>query len=365
MTVMIAGIDGYQTVGVPADGGCCPPSLCNINATDFICSFMAYMPSGPLWDFWKRFRSDQMRASGDICNLTGCVEAPACLTIIDHAIYTAKKLLSILQNPLQTAIWESNPLTAFITRQNWLTTFGWEDCFEGPSINAKLGFPTPYQAVCNKLASAALCAFDTTLYQMSPSIENPNPIIDIELLVKAACPPALTLAVQYATLLSLKRLQLGIIKNQEGINFILAPLGAQISMVITDPLIGCIQDCGPQMSGTPDNCVMVDDCSQMTGTQACQPYRPCVNVVLSNIGETLNGGPGITEPLTCSTAKNAPAQIPASYTFPGVTMPVTRDCPPDTIAGNGTIWPGMMAAECILLSILPAYLNYTLVVATS
>lgn len=349
-------LDGYQIPGVPADQGCCPPSLCNINYCDFICSFMAYMPSGPLWDFWKRFRADQMREYGDICGMPGCEEIPACLTIIDHAIYTAKKLLAILQDPLQTSIWESNPLTAFITREYWLSSFGWEDCFQGPSTNAELGFPTPYQAVCNKLLPQSLCAFDTTLYQMTGTGGgNPNPIVNIEALVKAACPAPLVLATQYAILIALKRMQLGVIRNIEGINFILAPLGCAISLVMPDQT-----DCPPR-----EQCVMVNDCNQMTGSADCAPYQPCINVVLQNLGDTINGGPGITEPYTCENFNQAKIPIAASYHFEGVVMPTTEYCPDGTIAGEAQIWPALMAASCILISLLPIYLNYTLIVQTT
>lgn len=383
---LVAGIDGIQTQGTVADGlACCPPDLCNIDTCGFLCSFMAYMPKGPNWDHWKAIRYDQLMSGNDTTGLPECTEPGPCVTILDHAIYTARKLLIILQGPLQTAIWESFPLTAFNTRQTWLDNFGWSDCFDGPNANALLGTPTPYQALCNAMNPPTICALeagDPDLFQMSPSEPPANPIIDIEALVRAACPPDLLLAVQYGILLSLCRLQLGISRNLESINFILAPLGAQIAIQITDPqIIGCAESDCAQMSGTPPNCVMQDDANQMTGATVCTPFRPCMNVILTSIpAGTIAAGPGITTPLTC--AGGPLTTIPASYAY---SPPLPADCnqtgedkncmidcnqmvsaPLDcpTIEGAGVIWPGVMAAECILFSLLPTWMNYKLIRAT-
>ena len=339
-------IDGQQICTVLPPSGCCPPSICNLNLTAFVCSFLAYMPKGPLWDYWKRIKVEQLN-SGVIDPYLE-TENPACLTLIDHAFYTAKKLFRILTGPLQTVIWESNPLTAFVTRQYWLDLFGWSDCFSGPSANVKLGFPTPYQAVCNALLPTGLCPPPTEYAQMSGNSAGiPNPIRDIEETVKKRCTAPLTLAVQYAILVAIKRWQLGVIKNQDGINFILEPLGAKITVTNT----GVLPACQP---------VMEHDCNQMLGNAYCSPYRPAMVIDLFSTETTLPGGPGITESLSCSNIQQPLTKIPASYVFPGVIMPVTKDCPPGTIAGGGTIWPGLLAAECILVAILPFSLNYTI-----
>jgi hypothetical protein len=357
---LVQTIDGPQPLGVIKSDGCCPPSLCNIDYCGFICSFLQYLPKGPLWDYWRNSRYADIINSDGACVVGSCYDNP-CLTIIDHAIYTAKKLLHVLQNPLQTAIWEASPLTAFNTRQYWLDTFGWEDCFEGPSAFRKLGFPTPYQAVCNALLPHAPCSIESTLYQMSPSIDgNQNPVIDISEQVKAACPADLVLAVQYGILVALKRLEVGIIPTLAAINFVLAPLGVEATISTTDNIGDCA-GCN-QMSGTIPNCVMADDCSQMTGTSLCAPYQPCIGITLSLINAgRIASGPGITVPLLCETVRLFGSEtILASYHFAGIAMPVTIDCPEGTIAGDGTIYPALMAAECIVLSIVPPNVNYTL-----
>ncbi len=354
-------IDGPQPLGVIPSDNCCPPSLCNIDYCGFICSFLQYLPKGPIWDYWRNSRYNDIINSDGACVVGSCYDNP-CLTIIDHAIYTAKKLLYVLQNPLQTAVWEANPLTAFNTRQHWLNVYGWEDCFDGPNAIAALGFPTPYQAVCNALLPSAPCTSESVLYQMSPSINgNPNPVVDISALVKAACPSNLLLAVQYGIVKALKRLEIGIIPTQDSINFVLESLGVSIAIEITDPINNCA-GCF-QISGALPDCVMQDDCSQMTGTEACEPYRPCMTVTMSLLNNgTIPAGPGITEPLTCETERIFGNQtIQASYNFAGVAMPVTIDCPAGTIAGAGTIYPAMMAAECILLSVIPSNVNYSII----
>jgi hypothetical protein len=322
---------------------------------------------------------------------------------VDHAIYTAKKLLYIIQNPLQTAIWEADPLTAFNTRDYWLSSYGWEDCFEGPNINPKLGFPTPYQAVCSALAQGGPCApdcnqmsqsitevpnttpcsFESTTYQMSPAI-NPtqNPVVDISEQVKAACPADLLLAVKYGIVVALKRLEIGIIPTLPVINFILSSLGvvASINLIPEETCPVMVDDCN-QMTGDPwvgpcdptkilsnnaQQCVMVNDCNQMTGTENCGPYVAGMIITLSLLnGGTIPSGPGITEPLTCATSRNFGSEsILASYNFPGITLTfpdVELGCSPTIVCGAGTIYPALMAAECLLLSILPPNINFTLV----
>lgn len=356
---IVPAIDGPQPFGVIQDDGCCPPTLCNIDDCSFICAFLQYLPKGPIWDYWRHSRYNDLVSSNGSCVVSSCYDNP-CLTIVDHAIYTAKKLLFVLKNPLQTAIWEANPLTAFKTRQHWLDKYGWEDCFDGPGAFKALGFPTPYQAVCNALLPNAPCAADSIFNQMSPSINgNQNPMIDISALVKAACPPDLLLAVQYGILKALKRMEIGVIPTLDVINFILEPLGAHITISTHDPVgncAGCFQ-----IAPALIECVMQDDCSQMTGDVFCAPYRPCLSITLSPINGRIASGPGITEPLRCETEKLFGSQtILASYNFAGIAMPVTTECPPGTIAGDGTIYPALMAAECILLSLLPSSVNYTI-----
>lgn len=382
----IVGIDGSATQAF-GEAECCPPSLCNIDPCGFICAFMEYMPRGPMWDFWKRYRASQMRNLGNLCTTQSCQDNNLCLTVIDHAIYTAKKLLEVLQNPLQTAIWEANPITAFNTRQYWLDSFGWEDCFEGPAVSKKLGFPTPYQAVCNNLLQLDPCSFSTTNSQMSPEINAPNPdqpncstdiaanqmspaipvvninpIIDISTQVKAACPPNLLLALQWGILRSLVKLSVGIIPNLESINDVLAPLGAGITISFNDMSGDCAMDCN-QMSPEFPDCVVtnINDCDQMTGLTNCKPYQPCMSITLANIGTTLPAGPGITEPLRCDTQKQPKTTINSYYEFPGIQIPVMgNDCPAELTIGAGTIWPGTMAAACILMSVIPSNVIYSL-----
>lgn len=369
-------LDGKQILGVIPSDRCCPPALCNIDPCDFICSFIAYLPRGPLWDYWKALRIQQIRDNSGDCDLTSDQMDNPCLTIIDHAVYTAKKLLLILQGPLQTAIWESDPLTAFNTRQLWLDNFGYVDCFESLVVSKYIEFPNPYQALCAPTQPYEPCPADDASFQMSGTIgSNPNPLVNIVEEVKAACPSNLLLATQYGILAALSRLQFGIVRTEDNINFILAPLGAKVTFSYPHDWNAdtCAMECN-QMSadyqyagdncpcGDPvqDFCVMIGDCNQMTGDLNCNPYRPCITVTLTNYTNFLTGGPGITEALTCATARLAKTSVTAHYTFDGVEMPEATDCPPGTIAGAGEIWPALMAAECILLSILPTYLNFTI-----
>lgn len=334
-------LDGPQPSALYKNDGCCPPSLCNIDYCGFICSFLQYLPRGPIWDYWRRLKYHEIISTKGVCGLNSCDNNP-CVTIIDHAIYVAKKLLYILQNPLQTAIWEADPLKAFNTRDYWLSVYGYEDCFEGPGGNPVLGFPTPYQAVCNALLPFAPCDPATLNYQMTATINgNQNPVIDISQLVKDACPADLLLAVKYAIVKSCTLLQPGIIPTLASMNFVLAPLGVSVTSQVT----GFDQQ----------SCLMLFDCNQMTGEKECYPNIPEITFTLHTLNSgKIASGPGITVPLTCETSRSFGNElITASYEFPGIVMPTTVDCPDGTIAGNGTIYPAMMAAECILLNMLP------------
>lgn len=346
---IVNSLDGPQALGVIPRDLCCPPSLCNIDYCGFICSFLQYLPRGPIWDYWRNLKYNEIISTNGACTVGNCTDNP-CVTIIDHSIYVAKKLLYILQNPLQTAIWEADPLTAFNTRDYWLSVYGYEDCFEGPTVNGVLGFPTPYQAVCNALLPHAPCDINSTLGQMSPTIDgNQNPVIDISALVKAACPADLLLAVKYAIVKASKRLQPGIIPTLPSMNFILEPLGVVVSSEVTGFL--------------NQPCTMLFDCNQMSGAQDCYPNIAEITFTMTTLNSgKIASGNGITRPITCETSRSFGNEtITASYEFPGIPMPVTDDCPPGTIAGNGTIYPAMMAAECLLLNMLPPNIVPTII----
>lgn len=343
-------IDGPAICTVIPPNNCCPPTICNLEIISFICSFFAYLPKGPLWDYWRRLRVEQLAAANEDDLAYPLVtdqqtENANCLTIINYAECTARNLFYILRNPFITIVFESDPTTAFYTRQKWLDDYGWNDCFSGPSASPQLGFPTPYQAVCNALLPPSLCPSPDEYSQMTGTGDISNPIIDIETFVKAACPPDLQAAVEHAILVSMKRNEIGVIKNADGINFILAPLKSSITIVNS----GNVKDCQE---------VMVGDCNQMMGNEPCVIYRPTLHIKLSHFQDTIDAGPGITEPLTCDNIQNQPTQIPISYYFNGIIMPETTDCPPGTLRGNGVICPALMAAECILTAILPSHIRY-------
>lgn len=342
MTSICNTIDGPEICTVLTPDDCCPPSICNLDLVSFICSFFAYLPKGPLWDYWKRLKVEQLRLGSSVT--TESTENANCLTIIDHAAYTAENLFYILRNPLQTVIFESDPITAFYSRSKWLANYGWMDCFSGPAVNVALGLPNPYQVVCSDIQ---LCVADGNFNQMpgNNTLFLSNPLIDIEALVKAACPPDLKAAVEHALLIALKRAELNPVKTLAVMNFILEPLKVSLEIDVNPE---DLDTCAP---------IMMFDGNQMPGTVPCVPYRPKISITLNTTSGCIETGVGITIPLTCDNLNNPLTQIPISYHFDGFVMPVGTVCAGE-IRGAANICPAMMVAECLLMAMLPLNIRY-------
>jgi len=79
--------DGCQDIMTRDWYYCCPPPLCG---NDLCCTFVAFfnlLPSGPLWDYWKRKAIEYFQVNEDVskCPL---VKDPTCPSLVLHAIYT-------------------------------------------------------------------------------------------------------------------------------------------------------------------------------------------------------------------------------------------------------------------------------------
>lgn len=334
MTCIVPALDGAVIAYKPPLSGCCPPDLCDIALCDLECSFMGYLPSGPLWDRAKieATHHEPITGCSDLCTET-CET-----TLAKHAVYTARRLWDALMDALWPALRESSPYTAWDTREDWLRRLGWIDCFGTSCRDPALGDLTPLEVLgvkrCEVWSPAKQMAGDgfTEGAQYCPPTY-PQPLID---------------AVMRGTILALSRLRLGIVPNVESINFIIKDLGAELLALPPDP-------------DTSPPCYVVEPCKQMSGSDPCERRRINVKFKICPTGSTIL----IARKPECP--KVTPMSPPAESTtgcseLRCETIPafVDHQCanPPGPLV---RVWPGVLAAECIARSIIPSNVNLTIV----
>jgi hypothetical protein len=296
--------DGCQDVGVIDDPGCCPPPLCG---NDLCCTFVAFfnlMPSGPMWDYWKQIAITYFERNDDPeqCPL---LQDPNCPSLILHAIYTVLKLKGMVHNALWPAFRESNPQTAITTLDYHLQVMQWEDCYQSACRSISLGTLSPLEVM-------GICG---PIYCQPPY------------------PPDLMLALKHAIAVALDRASMGVIKNLCGINWIIEPLGAVLVPIHASPVVDpCPPDVPPEdcEPSPPDPYCIEEECDPFDCALAKQFY-------LCNYRDWLEGVGDIC-------VRNVP-NVPAYFDWP---------CNDEKVAGlPDRIWPGVLAAECIVRSLLP------------
>jgi len=311
--------DGCLNVAVLDDVGCCPPPLCG---NDLCCTFVAFMnmlPSGPLWDYWKQAAIDYFQRSDDPsqCPL---LNDPKCPSLILHAIYTVLKLRHMVHGPLWVSFRESNVYTAVTTLDAHLARLQWEDCYNQHCRSVLLGELTPLEIMTD-------CG---------------------PLFCPPSYPPELELAVKRGIAIALTRSNMGVIKNLCGLNWIIAPLHTEIipgEILPPDP--GCVDP--PDPPGVPvypdmdDPCIEVEDPPCPEADTECDPDNPTCNNVSFIIRPVNNWLEGVGSGDVCET-RVKPPQVPAFWDW-GCDKPAGL---PDQV------WPGVLAAECIIRSMLPS-----------
>lgn len=218
---MVLSADGCVESAIVPTTDCCPPPLCGNDLCGMFCAFIDMLPSGPMWDYWKR-KATSYFTEGDNASECNPVVDPDCPSLVQHSIYTVLKLRDIVHNALWPALRESNPYSAQETLDDWLARLQWEDCYNQHCRSVLLGDLTPYeiQGPCGPI----FCPPDI-----------PQELID---------------AVKRATVIALTRAQMGVIKNLCGLNWIIEPLGAEIRPV--NPVVTPINP-DPCVSKCPDN----------------------------------------------------------------------------------------------------------------
>lgn len=285
------GADGLQTVGLIESDACCPP-ICGAELCALICSFIQLLPSGPMWDYHKARAMSYYNQSGVNPCEPACPPPFPCPSLVQHAIYAAIRLQSFVQGALWQVFREQSAYTATeLTLDAWLESLQWEDCYNQHCRSVLLGELSPYEV-------AGDCA----------------PVF---------CPPtvsaALQCAIKKALIIALSRQQMGVIRTLNGLNWIIEPLGAELRPATEEEMEQYVSDCD------------ADD-------PVCCCATP--HFILCNVGDTLPA----CNSIFCD---NDPSliQLPVS-------MVIDRGC--EAQAGlPRLLYPSVLAAECILRSLLP------------
>lgn len=279
------GADGMVPHAVLPDDGCCFGGL-GEGFCATACSFLDLLPSGPMWDSQKAEAVRIVSAGGqDLCGPI-CLPEQSCPTMASYAVYAARILHMMVQTILWPSIREQDPQTAVSTLDDWLSRYAWDDCYRKTCGVPLEQSPYSYIGDCG------------------PTLCLPSFPADFEA------------ALKHAILVSLHRANRGIIKNLDGLNWVIAPLGAALSPRLPLP----------------------DEVQNFVDGSCEQEDPPCFCDVaefsICQSGETIPAAPGLF-----SHYQPEAAPIPAKQSF---------DC-------NGEmreVYPGVVAAECIVRSLL-------------
>lgn len=322
------GIDGSVARAIGPRDGCCPPSICSIDLCGLMCNYVNLLPRGPLWDKPKALAMDWAKA----CCAAGtldegeCLPPKGCTSLAAYALYTARRLFVVLQEALWPALREASPYTAFTTLDDWLVRLGWQDCFAAGCRDPYLGALTP--------------------------VEIPGPCKPVY--VDLDYGDDLTCAVKRGIVIALWRLNLGIIRNLDAINFVIAELGA----VLSPARVSCKEDlpcpcetadcAGGVMSSCPEPDEENPGDPSETVDPCCLPCRHVVLTIAPSRGWLVKCTPRTCDPVSlCDRGVCPPAEgcetVEARY--------ARGDGDPEDLPDF--IWPGVLAAECIVRSLLP------------
>jgi hypothetical protein len=281
---LILGADGYTLQNnADLDDGCCTDVLC-APFCDTACSFISLLPSGPMWDKQKQEAVRQVVECGGEASIGDCP------SLALYAVYAARVLIEMRETILFPAVRESKPATAITTLDDWLERYGWQDCYRSTCRSDYQAMFSPYEIEGGCGTEYCPAVFDATF----------------------EC------ALKHAILLSLVRMQRGVIKNLDGINWVIAPLGAALSpkrwpTVVNEYLRG---DCPPEPDETiPCFC----DVAEFEICQTVDALPLCPSTMCETMPQTY-----VAAIQTYQCADNPPVEL----------------------------YPGVIAAECIVRAML-------------
>lgn len=196
------GADGNRPATTLPSDGCCSDPLCQ-TAGESACSFVDLLPSGPMWDRSKAELVDVITECGVVPTetTTWCRDV-ACPSMVMYGVYLSSVLQHMTKNMLVPSFREADPRTATTTLDEWLVRYNWADC---------------YRCDCN----------GEYANQFSP-YRNPVSWGCLTCCCEPYLPEDFECAMKYALVQSLRRRQRGVIGNLDGINWVIAPLGAAV-----------------------------------------------------------------------------------------------------------------------------------------
>lgn len=289
---LVLGVDGRVPSSVLAeDCGGCLDIPCADDAA-FICSFIDLLPCGPMWDRQKDEAKELITANdgvppgGFLCN-----------SMVTLAILVAQALGFNVRSVLGANLRESSPHTAATTVDDWLLRYDWTDCYRSTCTTEFIANLSPYHCP-DECGSLTYVATDF--------------------------PAEFEAALKHAILQSVFRFSRGVLKNLDGINFVIEPLGARIDPLYSQPVLNFIAD--------PSSC----DC---TDPNECPPcWRDEIQFQITGTSTTLPGAPSAD-----SFCGERAADVNAEQEY--------TDC-------DGVVQllrPGVIAAECFVRAMLPQY----------
>lgn len=258
---------------------------------DMCCTIVAFLNLLPSGPIWTYWKEKAISyfESNDDPAECPMLQDPSCPSIVLHAVYSAFKLQRIVHGALWPALRESNPYTAVTTLDDYLTRLRWEDC---------------YKQHCRSVTSSGITPYEV----MGPC----GPVF-----CDPPIPEELLCAVKRNVAIALTRLQRGIIRNLCGINWVIEPLKAELRPWLPY-----------QLPPEPDP---ENYCTSM-----------CPTGVKFRVYPTSDWLDGCYAGDVCKTLEPLP-QVQAYWDW-------GCDRPAGTVE---QIWPGILAAECIVRSILP------------
>lgn len=283
-------VDGQLPTTNLADAGTgCVDFTCTSDV-GFLCSFIDLLPSGVMWDRHKAVAKEEIAEAGGIPE-----NGLTCSSMVSLAVFMAQVLDHNVRDILGRYLRETRPHTAVDTLDDWLERYQWQDCYRSSCVPEFLSKISPYSVLdeCNE-----------------PTY------------VPTDFPEDFERALRYGILQAATRFSRGVIRNLDGINFVIAPLGARIDpvpypQVVQDYLDGVDAPCDPAVENCP------------------KCFTDQVTFVVTSTGEFLPGAP--TAESFCG---DAPAPVSALQTYDNGIAPVD-------------IYPAVIAAECFVRAMLP------------
>lgn len=283
--------DGAQQVAKLNSTGCCTDALCGPRSA---CFNLSSLPTGQMWDGPKQEWTQILGENDGLPDYANNADLdPPCPTMVSYAVFTRRMLQCAVDAFLVPAFRESDPRTAVTSVDDWLSRLGWQDC---------------YRSACRDGYSAQFSPYEV------PDLECGGTKFS-----EVQFSPKLEAATKHAILVSLWRLRMGVIRNLDGINWVIEPLRSELKPFLPYP--SHVQD-------------------YLDGNCDCPEGAPCfcqdVKLEICLTSETIPCAP--TEETFC--AGRTEEEIPACETVEMSDGSMREIC------------PSLAAAECIARSML-------------